>query len=195
MITRVFSLLFALSLLLAAGCGSTISAEQASAMGAPEVGAKAPALALSTLDDKKVDLAELEKTGPVVFVQLRGWVTYQCPLCTKQVGDLVSRAEEFKAAGAQVVLSYPGPAEGLDVHAKEFIANAGLPEGYHFVLDPDLVVVKAWGLFWDAPKETAYPATFVVDQDNTVRYAKISSGHGGRAAASEVVEAVKALKK
>jgi len=168
-----------------------MTAEEAAEMGAPAVGAKAPALSLSTLDGKTVDIAELEKSGPVVFVQLRGWVTYQCPLCTKQVGDLVSRAEDFKAAGVQVVLSYPGPAEGLDAHAKEFIANAGLPEGYHFVLDPDLAAVKAWGLHWDAPKETAYPATFVIDQANTVRYANISTGHGGRAAAGDVLDAVK----
>ena len=195
MILRSCFVALCLGVLVAVGCGSPMTKEQAAAMGAPVVGAAAPVLSLTTLEGAKVELAELVTAGPVVFVQLRGWVTYQCPLCTKQVGDLVSRAAEFKAAGAQVILSYPGAAAGLDAHAKEFIANAGLPEGFHFGLDPDLVGVKAWGLHWDAPKETAYPATFVVDTGGVVRFGAIREGHGGRTGAGEVLEVVKGIGK
>ena len=179
--------------LTATGCGGTKTPEQIAAMGAPKVGDSAPSLSLKTLDGSTTTLAGLLEAGPVVFVQLRGWVTYQCPLCTRQAGEFLGRAADFKAAGAQLVFSYPGAADGLEAHAKEFIAEMALPEGFHFVLDPDLATVKALGLHWDAPKETAYPATFVIDTNGKVRFAKISDGHGGRAGADEALAALKSL--
>lgn len=178
-----------LILALLPGCGGTGTPPSA----APGLGTPAPAFTLRDLAGAEVKSADLLAQGPFVFVQLRGWVTYQCPLCTKQVGDLFSRAADFQAAGAQVILSYPGPAADLDAHAREFIASMQLPPGFVFALDPDLAAVGAWGLRWDAPRETAYPATFVVDPAGTVRYASVSGGHGGRAAPGDVIAAVQAL--
>lgn len=156
----------------------------------PAVGAKAPELSLKKLDGAPVVLAELTKGGPVVLVELRGWVGYQCPICSEQFADLMAHAEQFKAAGAQVVVVYPGPAEHVDQKAKDFLDSAALPENMHFVLDPDLVFTKAWGLHWDALMETAYPASFVIDGTGTVTYAKVSDGHGGRASAQDVLDAL-----
>jgi peroxiredoxin len=161
---------------------------------APKVGDKAPDFTLETLDAKKVQLAELRKAGPVVVVELRGWVGYQCPLCTRQVDELIRNAKQMREAGATVVLIYPGPAEKLKEHANEFVTGKGMPEGYHFVLDPDMKFVLSWGLRWAAPNETAYPSTFVVDKEGTVRYAKVSTTHGGRAPTAEVIQAVAGLK-
>src|SRR4051794_21831986 len=59
----------------------------------PKVGEPAADFALPTVSDKEVKLSELRAQGPVVLIVLRGWVGYQCPVCTKQVGDFAARAK------------------------------------------------------------------------------------------------------
>jgi len=46
-------------------------------------------------------------------------------------------------------------------------------------------------LRWDAPRETACPATFVLDEKGVVCFAKISHTHGDRTQASEILAEVK----
>ena len=157
----------------------------------PAVGAKAPDFTLNTLDGKAVTLSEINKSGPVVVVALRGWNGYQCPLCNQQVGDLASHGADLTAAGAQVVLIYPGVADGLADHAKEFNSGAGLPAGFHFVTDPNMAMITAWGLRWDEEGETAYPSAFVLDANGTVKFAKVSNSHGGRASSEEILATLK----
>lgn len=182
-LTLTLMLPLSLSLL---GCGG----KPRPAPAALAVGAPAPAITLSNLDGKSIDLATLQAQGPLAYIQLRGWVGYQCPLCTKQVGDVLSHAKDFEAAGAQVVLAYPGPAAEIDARAREFIAGKDFPANIHFLLDPDLAAVKALGLRWDAPKETAYPAALIF-RDGKITYSNISSSHGGRAGADELLQALK----
>jgi hypothetical protein len=47
-----------------------------------------------------------------------------------------------------------------------------------------------YGLRWDAPKETAYPATFLIDGKGAVFFVKIVREHGGRTTAAEVLDAL-----
>ncbi len=54
----------------------------------PQVGDKAGDFMLTTLDRKPVQLSKQLAHGPVVLVVLRGWPGYQCPICTRQVGQL-----------------------------------------------------------------------------------------------------------
>jgi peroxiredoxin len=158
----------------------------------PAVGDKANDFALNTLDDKTVRLSELIHSGPVVMVMLRGWVGYQCPLCTRQVADLRAHAKQLADSGAQVVMVYPGPADGLKQHAEEFVGGKSLPSKFYFVLDPKMQLVSDWDLRWDAPNETAYPSAFVIDANGVVRFAKVSTSHGGRASANEILAALPA---
>ena len=76
--------------------------------------------------------------------------------------------------------------------AKEFLKNRQLPENFTFVIDPDYEFTNAYGLRWDAPRETAYPSTFVIDRQGTVRLAVISKTHGGRAKTADVIKALPA---
>jgi peroxiredoxin len=161
----------------------------------PMVGEKAEDFALDTLDGKTVRLNELIHNGPVVVLMLRGWVGYQCPICTRQVADLRAHAKQLADAGAQVVLVYPGPPDGLKQHAEEFISGKGLPTGFFFVLDPRMQLVADWDLRCNAPNETAYPSTFVIDPTGVVRFAKVSTSHGGRATAKEILAALPASSK
>jgi peroxiredoxin len=68
-----------------------------------------------------------------------------------------------------------------------------LPANFHFVTDPDLKTVNQWSLRWDAPNETAYPSTFVVDRDGKIVFAKISHSHGDRSSAAEVLDVLKKI--
>ena len=109
--------------------------------------------------------------------------------------DIRRAIEAVKANGAKVVFVYPGPAKDLKAHAKEFseMKNKEWPKEYLFALDPNYTMVNAYGLRWDAPQETAYPSTFIVDKKGTVQFAKVSRGHGDRSKAADVLKAVKTL--
>lgn len=158
------------------------------AAGAPKMGTEAPDFILKTLDNKSVCLSDFAPDNKVVLVVLRGWPGYQCPLCTMQVHDYVAFASSFAQANTKVVMVYPGPAEDLKAHAQEFLKNKDWPKDFIFVTDPDFSMVKDYGLRWDAPNETAYPSTFILDQKGMVRFVKISHSHGERAKAAEVVD-------
>ncbi len=106
----------------------------------------------------------------------------------------MGQAEAFKTAGASVVMIYPGAAASVEQYAAEFVTGKTLPQNFHFVTDPDLKVVNLYGLRWDAPNETAYPSTFVVDRLGTVRFVKISHTHGDRSAAPDVLQVIAGLK-
>lgn len=155
----------------------------------PAVGDRAPGFTLNTVDGKRHSLDQFTKDGPVVLLVLRGYPGYQCPICSRQVGDYITQADAFAKHDATVVMVYPGPAEGLDKHAGDFIAGKGLPKNFVFLTDPDYVFTNKYGLRWDAPRETAYPSTFVISKgDREVKYAYISRTHGDRTKASDILD-------
>jgi peroxiredoxin len=137
---------------------------------APKLGEKAPPFSLPDLDGQRVTLEGELTHGPVVLVLLRGWPGYQCPFCTRQFADFLGHAPAFEAAGTSVVWVYPGPSDSVQQHAREFLASRALPSAFRITTDPDYVFTNAYGLRWDAPQETAYPATFVIDRGGTVRF-------------------------
>lgn len=153
----------------------------------PKVGEKAPEFLLVSLDGTTVRLSDEIARGPVVLVVLRGWPGYQCPFCTRQFGDYLANASNFEKNSARVLFLYPGPADGLKEHARAFMASRELPAPFRILLDPDYSFTEAYGLRWDAPGETAYPSTFVVDRHGTVTFAQSSRGHGERVPAAAVL--------
>ena len=157
------------------------------------VGNKAPDFSLKTINGNKVQFSDLYKKQPVVLVVLRGWPGYQCPICTRQVGSLVADAAKFKSFGAAILMVYPGPAEDLLAHAKEFSEDFDFPAGFYFTLDPDYSMINEYGLRWNAPRETAYPSTFVINKKGTIIYSKISNSHGDRATNEEILDALDKL--
>ncbi len=76
----------------------------------------------------------------------------------------MSRIKDFQSAGANIIAEYPGPAQGLAEHAEDFVRGKTLPSNFYLVLDPDYSFTNMYGLRWDAPNETAYPATFLLDK-------------------------------
>jgi len=175
-------------------CGVGIPASPRELADPPKVGDRAPDFTLAQIDGQKLTLTAELKRGPVVLIVGRGWVGYQCPFCNRQFGDFLKSAKDIEAAGARVIWVYPGPTEDVQKRADEFAAGRAMPSNFRFVLDPGYTFTLAYGLRWDAPKETAYPSTFVIDRGGVVRYALVSKEHGGRATASDVLAALAKLK-
>lgn len=159
----------------------------------PAVGEKAPSFLLKDLKGKTLSLADQIKDGPTVIVVLRGYPGYQCPICTKQFGELLGKAKQFADAKASMLFIYPGPSTDLDKYAKEFIGKKTFPENYRFVVDPDFEFTELYHLRWNERGETAYPSSFVVDDKGVVRFVKISHSHGNRTSSSELLDALKKL--
>lgn len=158
----------------------------------PQVGEVAPDFQLRSLGGIEVRFADLVKRGTAVLIVLRGYPGYQCPICNRQVQEFIARAKAFDDAGARVVMVYPGPPDHLEERAAEFIADKKFPENFHLLLDPDYRFTNLYSLRWDAPRETAYPSTFIVGMDRKVRFAKVSTTHGGRSSAAEILSLVEA---
>jgi thioredoxin-dependent peroxiredoxin len=187
--TRIWILLIALL------AYATLPAGRLHAQETPEVGKKAPDFSLESVRGDKVQLSKLVGKGPVVLIVLRGYPGYQCPICSRQVGELLQQADKIAEHGTQVVFVYPGPGGQLKERAKEFLADRTIPKHFHLVMDPDYTFTDAYRLRWNAPRETAYPSTFVIDRKGVIRFAKVSKTHGGRAAAKEVLKELAELAK
>jgi thioredoxin-dependent peroxiredoxin len=194
MIARHHSCLSVALAVALACCCTAARAQQEKGVDLLKVGDTAPDVSLQPLEgNEQVKLSSLTKDGPVVLVVLRGYPGYQCPICFRQVGDLIRHADEFERLGAKVVLVYPGPADELSERAHEFLRDIRLPEPFVMMIDPDYAFTNLYHLRWDEPRETAYPSTFVLDPDRKVTFRTISFSHGGRAKADDVLAAVKAL--
>ncbi len=168
---------------------------------ADEPASKSPAVGDSAIEfrlpmvggDDDVTLSSEYKQGPVVVVVLRGYPGYQCPLCSRQVGSFVRAAEEFAKSAHRVIFVYPGQATLLQQHAEQFMGSNVLPKPLVMVRDPGLKMVTSWNLRWDAPQETSYPSTFVIDKEGKVRFSKTSRTHGDRATAEEILSELEKL--
>ncbi|MEM6470188.1 MAG: redoxin family protein [Planctomycetota bacterium] len=195
-----FALSFAAAAMLAGASASAQSLQVGKKAndGMLSVGDRAPDFELPVQGESGfVSLDELVKDGPVVVVVLRGFPGYQCGLCNQQVGALLNRTAALDTSlgnkPRRVVLVYPGPELNLERHAKQFIGSRRVPELFVMVRDPGMEMISQWGLRWDARRETAYPATFVIGEDKRIQWAKVSKSHGGRASADEVIRAVNQL--
>jgi peroxiredoxin len=157
----------------------------------PAIGATAPDFTLSTPVGETITLSKETARETTVLVVLRGYPGYQCPFCVKQVHDFADHSAEFTARHAHVLFVYPGPPADLDQHAKEFLTKqANLPANIGLVIDPDYKVTNLYGLRWDAPHETAYPATFILAKDGTITFEKVSHAHGDRTTAQDVLNQI-----
>ena len=65
-----------------------------------------------------------------------------------------------------------------------------LPADFDLLLDPGYTFTNAYGLRWNAPSETAYPSTFLINREGTVFFSKIVKEHAGRTTAAEVIDAM-----
>jgi len=157
----------------------------------PEKGQKAPDFTLRTPTGMSVQLSKETGKSTVILVVLRGFPGYQCPYCQKQAHDFIEHAPDFAAKRTSVLLVYPGPPADLDQRAREFLAKqANLPANVTLVTDPDYAMTNRYDLRWDAPAETAYPSTFIINQQGIITFEKISHSHDDRATAEDILSRI-----
>lgn len=182
------------------GCGITILASGVAIAEDPpppkqlEVGERALDFELPVVGrDEYLSLRDENKDGPVVVVVLRGYPGYQCPLCTQQLSSLRNRAAALAKVARRVIVVYPGEGTLLQRHSEQFIGSRSMPDPLVIVRDQDMKMVTEWGLRWDVPRETAYPATYVIDRNGRVRWLKVSDNHAGRASVEEMLHELRKL--
>jgi thioredoxin-dependent peroxiredoxin len=158
----------------------------------PESGDKAVEFASRDINGDKFEFRPAQASKWTVLIFLRGYPEYQCPICSRQVAEIINHADQLAAAKTNVVLIYPGSAKDLSSKAQEFVADKHLPQTIQMIVDENYRIVNAYHLRWDAPKETAFPSTFIIDPTGYIRFAKISKTHGGRATIQEILDIVAA---
>lgn len=173
---------------------SVARADEEKTVPRPEVGERAIDFELPIVGEKSfLTLSDEYKEGPVVVIVLRGYPGYQCPLCNRQVSSLANRARVLSNEAHKVILVYPGESSGLDRRAEQFMGSRRLPKPLVVVRDDGMKMVNDWGLRWDAINETAYPATFVVDQNGRISWQKVSDSHAGRSTTEEILKELRKL--
>ena len=132
---------------------------------------KLPGTAFVDASGRPVRLEDWKGKATVVLVFTRGFPGYICPLCSSYTAQLAFKYAELKAAGAEVLVVFPGAADKVDEFVKasrEILEQEGpgaLP--FPVLLDTDLAHVDEFGIRGDLAK----PSTYVIDRAGATRYA------------------------
>ncbi len=119
----------------------------------------------------RVALEDYRGKKNLVVIFTRGFPGYICPLCTSYTAQVADRYPEIAAAGAEVLVVFPGSPDKVDDFlraAREILEMEGegaLP--FPVLLDVELRNVDLFGIRGDLSK----PATYVIDREGSVRYA------------------------
>lgn len=171
------------------------------------VGDAAPKFALLNATGHTVELDTLLQQGPVIVAFYRGaW----CPYCNTELHDLAEALPEIQKLGAQLVAISPQtPDHSLSTVEKndlpfEVLSDSGnkLADqfGIVFILDHETrEKYKGYGVdlaeyngddTWQLP----HPATYIIDQQGTIRFAFVNTDYKIRAQPSEILAALQGLK-
>jgi peroxiredoxin len=172
-----------------------------------KAGAKAPEFQLKNQKGELISSTELLKKGPLVVSFYRGsW----CPYCAEEVKVLNDGYEEFKAAGAEVVVISP---QGFSRTQKQ---AAEIHLKYNLLVDEENRVAKMFGLAYSFPDdlkniylntfhndiqavneastwELPIPARFVIDTNGIIRDARVDPDYRYRPEPSETLDFLKKL--
>ncbi|WP_422929648.1 peroxiredoxin-like family protein [Singulisphaera sp. PoT] len=172
-----------------------------------KVGDKAPDFELPNASGKVVKLSSLLENGPVVVTWYRGgW----CPYCNIALRGFQKVLPEIKAEGASLVAISPQtPDNSLTTVEKgglgfEVLSDKGNKAAHAFGVAykvPAVVAEQMKGRLdlskfnGDSPDELPLGATYVIDKGGVIRYAFVDGDYRKRAEPSNVVSALKGLKK
>lgn len=168
-------------------------------------GDKAPNFSLSNAVGKTVSLRSLLQQGKVVLTFYRGtW----CPYCNLQLNQYQHILKDIKNLGANLVAISPQtPDASLNMTEKNALQFEVLSDNGNMVAKEFTTVFKnsekpietmlALGIDFDShygddSKELPVPAVFIIDQDNTISFARTINGdYRNRVEASEIINALK----
>ncbi|MEU8919261.1 peroxiredoxin-like family protein [Streptomyces nigrescens] len=171
-----------------------------------QTGDTAPRFSLPSATGDTVTLDALLSAGPVVLTFYRGaW----CPYCNLALRALQRHHSDITACGAQLVAISPQiPDESLTLTEKHSLAFDVLSDlgsdtakqfGISFDLPDDLAVVyESFGFDLQRvngghPRPLPLPATYVIDQDATIRWTYLDTDYTTRAEPTDILAALAAL--
>lgn len=161
---------------------------------------------LSPTESESVDLSTLLADGPVVMTFFRGsW----CPYCRTELSDIQDNIEKFSDLGATVIAISP------EIDEKSMEMGSELELGFYIGHDENNELARSLGLTFrldaktikrykeygiNLPRangtnkwELPIPATYVIDQDMTVRFVYDDEDYSKRANHKDVLKAVKEI--
>lgn len=154
-------------------------------------------LVLTTVEGEPRTLRELQSDQNLIVVVTRGYSGAICPYCSTQTSRLIANFKEIQARHATVVVIHPLQHEGDRPRAPEFLArvneiNAAPKETatpFPFVLDIGLKAVDALAIRKDLSK----PATYILDQAGTVRFAYVGETLADRPSIKALLQQLDAI--
>lgn len=168
-------------------------------------GDKAPNFSLSNAIGETVSLKSLLAQGKVVLTFYRGtW----CPYCNLQLNQYQQALDEIKTLKANLVAISPQtPDESLNIKEKNELEFEVLSDNGNIVArqfttvfkndETPIETMKALGIdfddhYGDDSQELPVPAVFIIEQDNTISFAKTIDGdYRNRVEATEIINALK----
>lgn len=168
------------------------------------VGVQAPDFTALTHKGEDITLSTINKDGPVVLVFYRGgW----CMYCNRQLQEIQSRLEEFKAQQASVVAI----SVDLQENAAKSVEEKEL--GFIVVSNPEANLLEIYNLVYKVPDDLAkkyreeysidleaasgrsdhviaIPATYVIDAEGKIVYAYANRDYKVRPSLDEILKAL-----
>ncbi len=151
-----------------------------------EVGARAPAFHLQTAT-QTVESSNALRSGPLVLVF---YIGDYCMFCRQQLTALQAHLGEFQAAGATVWAVSVDPVSTSAALATALHVSFPLPS------DPDLHVVRAFGVETAGDAHVALPSVFVLAPDGAggrVAYRHVGANQADRAGVDTLLQAVRSI--
>jgi len=158
-------------------------------------GRKLPVAKFVDAGGKLVDLAGFVGQKTVVLVFMKGFYSQGiCVYCTRQTAELAQNAKNFTAAGAEILVVYPGGEDHINAFVKsvreyEKSDDPRFQLPFKVLLDVNQDVVRALKIDGDL----AHPTSFILDKDGTVRYQYVGRSLSDRPKAAALLEEAKKL--
>lgn len=165
---------------------------------------EAPAFELPNATGETIVLDELLESGPVILTFYRGgW----CPYCNVQLQSYQQHLDEFQMLDAQLVAISPEkPDNALSTTEKNELKFNVLSDAHNDVADSfglryeiDPLIAERFGPMLadfngDDSHTLPLTATYIIDTDRTIRYAKVTADYKLRAEPADLIEALTKLK-
>ena len=131
-----------------------------------------------------IDLTRLAK--PVVVVVMRGFSGQVCIYCASQTAAIANAYPQFTAAGAEVVVVYPGPTEAVPAFIQAVQSLRQKPAPMLIGLDVSLLLVRSLGI----EANLAKPTSLIIDRNGIVRYAYVGASMADRPSVEDLLKAL-----